>query len=314
LNWVVAALLLTFGLGVGLVSTAAAATTIGSTLELPPMGGDSCPFTAAPCTTLNTTIEGRQISSPRDGVVVRWRIRADANGASTAVRLRVLDHRFAATSTGPSEEVTGSGDHVYVFGTRQPIKFGDRVALDFPASPSLSANSFVSTAGNEFCSWPSLADGLGPQTYQCGEGGGEFLYNADIEPDSDCDGLGDETQDRVVGGGCLPRKLARPNSGKRVRAKRGAIWLSFACDPAGGDCGDALALFAVGRSGKLLRHHRRIALTNFFVPAGSTERVRVQLTLGAWRLLRRTGEIGARLQVLQAKQIVTVRLRIRLRS
>ena len=242
---------------------------------------------------------------------MRWRIRANANDASSGVRLRVLDGRFATTSTGATEFVTGSGDRIYEFDTRQPIKAGDYVALEFTASPALYANSFKTTPGNDSCSWGSLPEGTAPQTYICGEDGGEYLYNAEIEPDRDCDGMGDESQDQAVGGGCLPRKLAALVLRKQVRSKGGAVWLTISCAPIGGNCGDAIALFARGRSGALLRGHRRIALTPFFVPAGSTERLRVQLTRPALRVLRRTEAIKARLELRQANQTLTAPLTIR---
>jgi hypothetical protein len=152
----------------------------------------------------SNVVPGATLSSPLDGVVVHWRARrGQGPGALPAdtITLRVLRptgtvNEFTAVRTSDAQAVpAGSNDPVSVheFPTRLPIKIGDRVGLGtntgtFPNREIPGASYLVRIS--------ALADG---QTAVFAAGAfadRAVLINADIEPDADGDGFGDETQDQ----------------------------------------------------------------------------------------------------------------------
>src|SRR5215217_4649313 len=83
-----------------LPATGVAATTIGSDLN-----GSSGRATCEPdaCTVVQLAIPGRQVTSPMDGVIVRWRI-ADSEG-NFALRVVRQASETTGTATGTSTAV-----------------------------------------------------------------------------------------------------------------------------------------------------------------------------------------------------------------
>jgi hypothetical protein len=178
----------------GLCSQAGAAVTIGSDLSrgsAPPDKWVPCLTGDHNCTLLQTAIPGRQLASPIDGVVVRWRIKH----ASSAVpsRVRVLRPSGGAfTGAGTQEIPALSCPDICTQDVRLPIKTGDYVGLDVAA---VAVAEVPVVSGAQLVAWsPFLADG------QTRSPDGTFtdfelLQNADVEADADADGFGDETQD-----------------------------------------------------------------------------------------------------------------------
>jgi len=184
-----------------------AAVTIGSDLSPEVMFAGTCDG-AVPCTVTNTALPGRQIVSPNDGVVVRWRVRVDTGVDPETGRLKVIRPAGGGTYTSVNTSATrtfpnGLPPTTLTSPTRQAIAAGDRIALDLERSTAVLA---ASQAGVTVARWqPPLADGgvarLPTTTFADST---EVLFNADVEPDADCDGFGDETQDPSVSGGCVP--------------------------------------------------------------------------------------------------------------
>jgi hypothetical protein len=177
-------------------SSASAAVTIGSDLTPDPINSVG----AGARTVANSQIPGQQVTSPIDGVVVRWRIRA-FDGFGSNVRLRVLRPagagQFTGVNSSATEAIPASGAPVtYVFVTQQPIQAGDLIGLDADEG----ANLTVLTGGQAGVSqhtWdPQLVNGATESPDVSGTT--ELLVNAEIESDCDRDGLGDETQDGDV--------------------------------------------------------------------------------------------------------------------
>jgi hypothetical protein len=87
------------------------------------------------------------------------------------------------------------------FNAQLPIKTGDYLGVD----NANSALIFAPTAGASIYEWnPQLVDGSnrGPGAVR---GTLELMVQADVEPDVDCDGRGDETQDpNTADGPCAP--------------------------------------------------------------------------------------------------------------
>jgi hypothetical protein len=191
------------GLALAVPAHAGAEVTVGSDLAPNPGNADPCSPDAA-CTISNWVLSGQSLTSPLDGVVVRWRVRAQATMATPVdLRLRVIRERAGGESTGINSSVTRTipttGLATFSFATRQAIAVGDEIGLDIePPSDELLiiATAFV---GPTFDRWqPPLGNGEtaspNPPTQD-----GEIMLNADVERDTDDDGFGDETQDDCPG-------------------------------------------------------------------------------------------------------------------
>lgn len=196
-----AGLLLAAGAAIAaLTAPAAVAVTIGSDLAPEPNAAPSCVGTSA-CTLANAAVAGASAASPIDGVVVRWRVRsAGADVGGNPVRLKVARPSLGGAFTGISTSVTQTipdtaGATTFVFETQQPIAAGDLVALDISAG---NGNFLIRNLTPTDVAWlrwqPPLLDG------QTRPPDGSFMsdehmFNADVEPDCDSDGLGDDSQD-----------------------------------------------------------------------------------------------------------------------
>jgi hypothetical protein len=195
-----ASLLTVAGLSLTAPSAAFAVTTIGSRLDGVPTSGfqctPNCTVAHSVLPSLSTALGG--VVAPDDGVVVRWRIKVGA--ATSPVALRVIRAGVSDTRTGAGTgpTVTPPTDQTSSYEVRLPIQAGDALGLDCCADPDPThlAYFFAPTASADAFTWnPRLLDG------ESARSGGlfspdELLINADIEPDADHDGFGDETQDQ----------------------------------------------------------------------------------------------------------------------
>jgi hypothetical protein len=197
-----ASLLTVAGLSLTVPSAAVSATTIGSRLDGVPTSGfqciPNCTVAQSVLPPLSTALGG--VVAPEDGVVVRWRIKVGEATSPVALRITrpgVSDTRTGA-GTGPT--VTPPTDQTSTYEVRLPIQAGDALGLDCCANPdphpAHPAYFFAPTVSADTYTWnPRLVDG------EPARSGGlsstdELLINADIEPDADHDGFGDETQDQ----------------------------------------------------------------------------------------------------------------------
>src|SRR5215203_4672234 len=88
------------GVALAVPAQAGAEVTIGSDLAPNPGNADPCNPDAA-CTISNSVLSGASLTSPLDGVVVRWRVRAQATMDTPGhLRLRVIRERGGGESTG----------------------------------------------------------------------------------------------------------------------------------------------------------------------------------------------------------------------
>jgi hypothetical protein len=184
---------------------ASAAVTIGSDMTAA-TEADDCGFPGLSCTVLQETLSNHTFAvpnipgSPGRGVIVRWRVK----GATGPLRLRVLRPGPSGRVVAASSAVaTAAAADVQTFGTRIPVSTGDLIGLDllggtlgeriFIAAYPLAPVPTVTAVQDQWT--PPLADGaVAPAPTDVFEGF-EWVYNADIEPDADGDGFGDETQD-----------------------------------------------------------------------------------------------------------------------
>jgi hypothetical protein len=167
--------------------------TIGS--NLPPFGAASSCGTF--CTYANFELPPGSAApggakAPTDGVVTRWRIRV--GNEITPVRLRILRGGSAASGTGAGTGpvVTPPLTMVSTYSVRLPIRAGDYIGVD--CCEGGFANIFAGGGGTRLHWANALADGQSAAP----DGSDDFalLVNADVEPDADRDGFGDESQDQ----------------------------------------------------------------------------------------------------------------------
>jgi hypothetical protein len=170
---------------------AGAAVTIGSDLSKPVgFGGGGDPVVG-----ISVAIPGRVTQAPFDGVVTRWRIKKGITNWGT-VHLRVIravatDTYVGAGTSEPQAPGTVAGD--FLFPTRLPIAVGDFIGVN--------ATSQWQGAPNQ----PGVVTHLVTSPPDGGPPSGspivqdeEIFVNADVEPDCDRDGFGDETQDPMI--------------------------------------------------------------------------------------------------------------------
>jgi hypothetical protein len=200
--WSVAAL----GAALAPAAESRAAVTVGSSLALAPVVPNEC-FTSG-CTVIQELLPGRQVTVPAPGVVVRWRVRTGLGSVAQPAQLRVVRRDPGLRSVAESAPVTlPGGPAVAEFATRLPIAAGDGIGIDCcslePAVISRPLDTAVALSV-----FPPLSR---PSAFVTTEDE-EVTLNADIEPDADRDGFGDETQDGCPAGAATagPCPVAAP--------------------------------------------------------------------------------------------------------
>jgi hypothetical protein len=183
------------GLALAVPAQAGATVTIGGNLSSGATSTQSCVPPGRGCvTTLTQELIGSDDqASPISGVIVRWRVR-DASGS---LRLRVLRKELSGQWTGvrTGDTATAGSSGILGFGARLPIAAGQYVGVDLLGATSLGARNGTGAQHN------FVGGGLpdGDTSFPSSTGPGEYLFNATIEPDTDDDGFGDETQDDCPG-------------------------------------------------------------------------------------------------------------------
>src|SRR5215213_4452981 len=207
--------------------TIAAVTVLGGLLVLPAAGQAATNFGSrllndptentcekvGPCTIVSfihpAPPEGDPYSggAPVDGVITKFRVRADAVGAPGTITFRVADILLpdpnnngsalaSAKGTGPTVTIVpdeaASETPITEFGGRLPVAKGQHLAVDITESIRIVYNSNGSKFSYLFV--PPLVEGAGARGST--DAINELLVAATIEPDADRDGFGDETQDQ----------------------------------------------------------------------------------------------------------------------
>jgi len=177
---------------------AAAAVTVGSPLGARANLVTTCRSSAG-CTATAAALGGRPVAIGEDGVIVRWRLRSASRGTAA---LRVLrpspGGAFAGVRAGPPRRLAirarAGRDARYVFTARIPVERGDLLAVDLGRGPA-AVFHLRSGPGYEALSFEPALAASEPRAPTRALDGAELLLNADVEPDADGDGFGDETQD-----------------------------------------------------------------------------------------------------------------------
>jgi hypothetical protein len=140
--------------------------------------------------------------APSSGVVVRWRIKVGAPTAPVALRVirrpRPLSQAKTGGGTGPT--VTPPTNQTKTYDVRLPIFAGNAVGIDYPPAGMFPFAGFSGTSGASLARWqPALVDNDPPRVPTNSFSDIELLVNADIEPDADADGFGDEPRTSAPG-------------------------------------------------------------------------------------------------------------------
>ena len=210
---------------------AEAAVDFGSNLSATSTGGFTCPSgcsnwnrSISPADTLNST------AAPVSGVAVSYRIKHSSVAGGyhwPPVHLRVVHQVGPATWQGlgsSSPDVTPTPtDGTDSFQARVPIAAGDLIGLDAAADP-LGAVFAYSGVGGTTRSETQPALPMDGSSTSATDSGGEILLQARIEPDTDNDGFGDETQDGCPGraGSLSGCPAPAPQRCKKHKAKKRA--------------------------------------------------------------------------------------------
>jgi hypothetical protein len=177
-----------------------AAQSFGSGLGNGPANGPmECAAPPVPCTFVAHLQSGngdgmKPRPAPIDGVVVKFRIRSATPDVVTFrlanISVQGLIGTASAVGIGPTVTLAGT-EEIEEFPARVPVTKGAHVALD---GTSHGATYDSSGGRDTYLYAPPLAQGQAART-TTETSGGELLVQAVMEPDSDRDGFGDETQD-----------------------------------------------------------------------------------------------------------------------
>lgn len=173
------------------------------------------------------------LSSPMDGVVVRWAVKTEPVPPSTAMRpvhprvIRPVGTLWQALGAG-ADVVPAAAGGFQEFPTRLPIGKGDHLGIEYSTGTPGAVYMF---ANNVFGATlklraPPFPQG-GPPESNDSNINWRLLMRGTIEPDADGDGFGDETQDKCptqagANAGCKPKKCKRKKKrkGKTAAAKK----------------------------------------------------------------------------------------------
>lgn len=240
---------------------------------------------------------GNSYQLPSTGVITRWKfqgVSTSSVSASLQVWRRVQKNIFQLVGSSEPETVKNGLNN---FPTDISAQEGDYLGIHTFAE--LDACAFNRGAGNK----PLGVFGPNPSP------GGRLEFErsdsarlnlqATLEPDADCDGLGDNTQDKALSGGCLPPSAARLVSHKG-RMRSGKIALKILCPTLGGNCAkNKLILRSRKKISVAGRRPSRIVVgrAKFSLTAGSTKKIRVKLTPKAKRALKTAVPIKAKARI-----------------
>jgi hypothetical protein len=199
-----------------------AAVTFGSSLERDPSTSEQqrqCAPAAPPCTRVGYIYPGQdpQIqASPIDGVVVKFRLKSQTTNPVTFRVARLTPqgpNTMLATGGAVGPTVALKGDQsIEEFASSVPIKAGDHLALEGDVISAQYAND---GGKRHYIYGPKLVEGQGPRA-QSDTSSRQLLLQAVVEPDSDKDGKGDESQDQCptdpsTAGTCPNPDTTRPS-------------------------------------------------------------------------------------------------------
>ena len=170
-------------------------------------------------------------TAPTEGVITAWRVRKGPT-IDAHLSLRVIRENTSLHEGDPEPLPDAAG--VYEFDARAPVAAGDAIGVD-QVSGDDAIGIGAGAAGSATDAWYPP---LGPaETRAVHEPlpGLELLISAELEPDCDGDGLGDETQDSnlLVCTPDLDPPQATIDKGVAKRIEKRAVKFKFSADEPG---------------------------------------------------------------------------------
>jgi hypothetical protein len=170
--------------------------------------------------TRSCTLDNVALPASVSGVVVHWRIKTGATTAGFSARPRIISANTGVGGGGSAAPVpVPAAAGTYTFDTRLTIHAGEAVGVDVLGISGLAGvpvtHQVLGSAAVNL--WdPPLGDGeTKPPTMPSNQK--ELLVQADVEPDADGDGFGDESQDACPSDastqGICPQPAPAPSSG-----------------------------------------------------------------------------------------------------
>jgi hypothetical protein len=325
---------------------ASSATRLGPDLSVKPCDGQTACVAAIGCQTgqyspcsyvnLRSTISSVLVAAPSSGVVTRWRFRAgcctETQTESRTMTLKTFrpgthDGEFGyafivPVKTGPSFVIPPGNqvlsDPFVELTARLPIAAGERVGI--VADNPIAFAVYSPSAG-------VTSTGVASNTFYLGEAYGNAMPNvalaisADVEPDADGDGFGDESQDCApadpASQGTCPTQASPPGlspvykpgpcegfcggggvagfSGPIAVAPsgNGVVYIPLKCPPnAVQPCGGFLDVTKQeAKKASASAKRKTLAHVPFSVKPGKTKKIRVKLSKGGRKLLRQKGKL-----------------------
>lgn len=199
--------------GMALPASGAAATTVGSTLPPTATIANDCLADSGHVTSTLTGVTNPYVATV-SGVVTEWRFQADVTGDPGGIAMQTFNRSPSMSfSFTPIQETAVENpveNQVNTFKTRLPITAGQYVGL---RTVGLSHGCSYGTSSSDFTdlsTTPSPLPGGGEQMYGDGNATAATNVAATIEPDSDADGFGDETQDGCPGNAARSDDCVKP--------------------------------------------------------------------------------------------------------
>lgn len=167
-------------------AAAGAATTLGQTFT-PSAGG------CGSATNLQSTSPGSSYAAPSDGVITAWSHQANATPPELALKVARAAGGNWFTIVGGSAPQTMTPDSLNSFPTRIPVEAGDVIGFFVAASGSCGSDGGVVGFGYHY-KFADIAPGITDELFD--SGATQLDVSAELEPDADGDGFGDESQDQ----------------------------------------------------------------------------------------------------------------------
>jgi hypothetical protein len=185
---------LAVALALALPTTASAATTVGS--SMPAFGGDTlvCADFEG-CTFAPTSIAGKPVVMPFDGVIVGWTAQVPSGHGIIGLRALRPVAGGALASVGAPRLVFPEPHGRVATSARVLVRKGDLIAVDLDDGEEIGVAPHASVDSASHSFFPQLGASETRPPSQTDSDDFEMLFNAIVEPDADRDGYGDETQD-----------------------------------------------------------------------------------------------------------------------
>ena len=259
-------------------ATASAETTLGADPIAAPnqtIGFGSC----CVATYVITASPGATLAAPTAGVITRWRVH-ETTTQPGVMKPRVLRSAGATSYTGVAagaEVAVGTGNTLKTYPTRLRIGAGELFAVDANTGPA------ATVPGAAFrLDLPAIANGATAALTNAWNDRA-LAVNADMEPDADADGFGDETQD--LGPAAAPRsestEIGRISSGSPVTLTNpDSAPAAIASVRVGGPAAEDFLVTADGCAGVTLQPSESCTLRIRFAPTAAGDRAATLLVRG----------------------------------